>query len=55
MASQAALFSAAGAVGDPMWVPAVGASGAISGVLGAYMVLYPHARILTLTFFIVIT
>jgi membrane associated rhomboid family serine protease len=27
-------------------IPMVGASGAISGVLGAYMVLYPHARIL---------
>ncbi len=29
-------------------VPAVGASGAISGVLGAYIVLYPRARVLTL-------
>lgn len=29
-------------------VPMVGASGAISGVLGAYMVLFPGARILTL-------
>jgi membrane associated rhomboid family serine protease len=28
----------------------VGASGAISGVLGAYLVLYPKARILTLVF-----
>src|ERR671924_1497627 len=28
-------------------VPAVGASGAISGVLGAYLVMYPRARILT--------
>jgi membrane associated rhomboid family serine protease len=27
-------------------VPMVGASGAISGVLGAYILLYPHARIL---------
>jgi membrane associated rhomboid family serine protease len=26
-------------------VPAVGASGAISGVLGAYMVLFPHAKV----------
>jgi membrane associated rhomboid family serine protease len=26
-------------------VPTVGASGAISGVLGAYLVLYPHARV----------
>jgi hypothetical protein len=29
-------------------VPAVGASGAIAGVLGAYFVLYPSAKILTL-------
>ncbi len=29
-------------------VPMVGASGAISGVLGAYLLLYPGARILTL-------
>jgi len=29
-------------------VPMVGASGAIAGVLGAYLVLYPHARILAL-------
>ncbi len=29
-------------------VPMVGASGAISGVLGAYFLLYPRARILTL-------
>ncbi len=34
--------------GDPTSViPAVGASGAISGVLGAYLVLFPRARILT--------
>jgi membrane associated rhomboid family serine protease len=32
-------------------VPAVGASGAISGVLGAYLVLHPQARIDTLIFF----
>ncbi len=29
-------------------VPMVGASGAIAGVLGAYFLLYPHSRILTL-------
>jgi membrane associated rhomboid family serine protease len=29
-------------------VPVVGASGAIAGVMGAYLVLYPHARILTI-------
>lgn len=32
-------------------VPVVGASGAISGVLGAYVVLYPKAKILTLVFY----
>ncbi|MEB3221215.1 MAG: rhomboid family intramembrane serine protease [Candidatus Sericytochromatia bacterium] len=31
-------------------VPVVGASGAISGVLGAYMVLHPTARVVTLLF-----
>jgi membrane associated rhomboid family serine protease len=29
-------------------VPSVGASGAIAGVMGAYLVLYPRARVLTL-------
>ena len=29
-------------------IPMIGASGAISGVLGAYFLTYPHARILTL-------
>jgi membrane associated rhomboid family serine protease len=29
-------------------VPMIGASGAISGVLGAYVMLYPHARVLVL-------
>ncbi|MCB9918511.1 MAG: rhomboid family intramembrane serine protease [Planctomycetes bacterium] len=29
-------------------VPTIGASGAIAGVLGAYLLLYPHARVLTL-------
>jgi membrane associated rhomboid family serine protease len=31
-------------------LPALGASGAISGVMGAYMVLYPRSRVLTLIF-----
>lgn len=29
-------------------IPTVGASGAIAGVMGAYFILYPHARIITL-------
>jgi membrane associated rhomboid family serine protease len=29
-------------------VPMVGASGAIAGVMGAYLVMYPHSRIVTL-------
>lgn len=29
-------------------IPMVGASGAVSGILGAYFLLYPHARVLTL-------
>jgi len=31
--------------------PMIGASGAISGVLGAYLLLYPRARVVTLVFF----
>ena len=38
-----------------LYEPAVGASGAISGVLGAYLVLFPKARILTLVFYYYIT
>ncbi len=34
-------------------VPMVGASGAIAGILGAYMLLYPRARIATLFFFFI--
>jgi len=35
-------------------VPLIGASGAISGVLGAYLLLYPHARILVMVPIVVI-
>lgn len=34
-------------------VPTVGASGAISGVLGAYLLLYPHARVRMLFIFVI--
>jgi membrane associated rhomboid family serine protease len=33
-------------------VPTLGASGAIAGVLGGYILLYPRARVLTLIFII---
>ena len=40
---------AAQAIANPQsTMPMIGASGAISGVLGAYFLTYPHARILTL-------
>ena len=42
----AALFQALPDTGSTM--PMIGASGAISGVLGAYLLLYPHARVLVL-------
>ncbi|HHN66097.1 MAG TPA: rhomboid family intramembrane serine protease [Nitrospirae bacterium] len=32
-------------------IPMVGASGAIAGILGAYLLLYPHAKVHTLIFF----
>ena len=34
-------------------VPTVGASGAIAGVMGAYMAKFPHAKIVTLIFIVV--
>ncbi len=38
------------AVGPDSTVPVIGASGAIAAVLGAYLVLYPRARVLSLVF-----
>jgi len=34
-------------------IPMIGASGAIAGVMGAYFVLYPHSRVLTVVFLVV--
>jgi membrane associated rhomboid family serine protease len=34
-------------------VPVIGASGAVSGVMGAYLILYPHAKVRTLVFIII--
>ncbi len=50
-------LAAAGAhlLADPSSVvPVVGASGAISGIMGAYLVLYPHAHVLTAIVFVFI-
>lgn len=41
----AGLAHVAGDLSSP--IPAVGASGAISGVLGAYLIMFPRARIMT--------
>jgi membrane associated rhomboid family serine protease len=41
------------AIGPNSVVPTLGASGAIAGVLGGYIVLYPRARVLTLIFLII--
>ena len=35
-------------------VPNIGASGAVSGVLGAYLVLLPTAKVLTLVFYFLV-
>jgi len=48
------LAAAAHIVTDPAGaIPTVGASGAISGVMGAYMVLYPRVRVQTLIFLVI--
>lgn len=36
-------------------IPMIGASGAVSGVLGAYLVLHPHARVVVLFFYGLVT
>jgi membrane associated rhomboid family serine protease len=49
LASATQILSNAGSI-----LPTIGASGAIAGVLGAYLLLYPRARVMTLIFFIFI-
>jgi membrane associated rhomboid family serine protease len=43
------------AFGADSTIPSLGASGAIGAILGAYIVLFPHARVLTLIIFFFIT
>jgi len=55
VASMAHLAWAVSVGGNQLLIPAVGASGAISGVLGAYLLMFPRARVVTLLFFFFIT
>jgi membrane associated rhomboid family serine protease len=50
MAAQTAVTLAAGSAQDAS-IPNIGASGAIAGVLGAYFLLLPRAKVLTVIFF----
>lgn len=51
LASGAAAAAAQTLVSPSSGIPMVGASGAVSGVLGAYLLLFPYATILTLVTF----
>lgn len=53
------LAGVAGSLGHVLFnavspIPSVGASGAIAGVLGAYLVLYPRAQVVTAVFIVII-
>jgi membrane associated rhomboid family serine protease len=54
LAGAAATYAQA-AVNPSSVIPLIGASGAVAGVLGAYLVLYPRARVTTLVIFFFIT
>lgn len=49
LASLAHVFSTVALGGDPL-IPSLGASGAISGVLGGYLLLYPSRRVRVILF-----
>lgn len=49
IASLSHVFATVAFTGNP-YIPSLGASGAISGVLGAYILLYPHKRVVVLIF-----
>ena len=49
-----ALAAMAQTLADPLsFVPMIGASGAIAGVMGAYFLVYPQSRILTVVFLVI--
>jgi membrane associated rhomboid family serine protease len=52
LGSGAAAALAQTAINPSSFVPMVGASGAIAGVMGAYFVLFPHSRVLTAVFIV---
>jgi membrane associated rhomboid family serine protease len=52
LAGVAAVYAQA-AVDPGSTVPTIGASGAVAGVLGAYLLLLPKARVLTLIFIVI--
>jgi membrane associated rhomboid family serine protease len=49
IASLSHVFATVAFGGNP-YIPSLGASGAISGVLGAYILLYPHKRVTVIMF-----
>ena len=49
LAGLAHVFSSA-ALGDNLLIPSLGASGAISGVLGGYLLLFPRRRVTAFVF-----
>jgi len=42
------------ALSPDSWVPTIGASGAIAGVMGAYLIKFPHSRIQALVFIFIL-
>jgi len=54
LASGAGAFALQIAIDTNSVTPTIGASGAIAGVLGAYVLLYPYSRVDTLVFIIIV-
>ncbi len=53
MTPDSAIAGATVATGlNPWLIPAIGASGAISGVLGAYLIAFPHSQLRVVTFWV---
>ncbi len=50
LAASLAHVASTAIMGDNPYIPSLGASGAISGVMGAYLVLHPHRRVRVIMF-----